>query len=430
MRHEEELARGRSLRELIPRSSHALHLPGDRDPAAILESQNADRLPELVPLRRQRMLASPFAFYRGSAALMAADLAAEPTTGLDVVSCGDAHISNFGFFASPQRTMVFDLNDFDEAATGPWEWDLKRLVTSIVIGARDGGYPEQQARRAALAAASSYRTWLAELMKLTVIERYYRMLDADRVRERIATPGRSVMDRVTRKARKRTSEQVVARMTVVLDDGARVFLEDPVLTRIPIEDRAELERLLEQYRSTVSPDIALVLAQHELTDVALRVVGVGSVGTRCYLLLLTGPRGGSLVLQVKEAGVSVLNSWGGRPVDPALTHGGHRVVANQRILQAVSDPFLGHLSFGGRDFYVRQFRDMKGSIDLPSLTFEQFEIYVAGCATVLARGHAQSPVAPAVSGYLGNSDVFDRAVVDWSFAYADQALADFHRLAD
>jgi uncharacterized protein (DUF2252 family) len=215
-------------------------------------------------------------------------------------------------------------------------------------------------------------------------------------------------------------------MTTVTTEGARIFAEDPLLTRVPDENRGDIERLLAEYRQTVSADIALVLSQHELTDVALRVVGVGSVGTRCYVLLLTGPNGGSLVLQVKEAGRSVTSEWGGIEQGLEADHGGRRVVDNQRIMQAVSDPFLGYLSFGGRDYYVRQFRDMKGSIELSTLTVPQFGVYAAGCARVLARAHAQSPVAPAIHGYLGGSDVFDRAVVEWAVNYADQSLEDFH----
>jgi uncharacterized protein (DUF2252 family) len=426
MKHDDEVARGRALRATVPRSSHAFQLPGAREPLGILETQNADRLAHLVPLRMERMVSSPFAFYRGSAALMAADLAAQPTTGLMVTSCGDAHISNFGFFASPQRTLVFDLNDFDEGATGPWEWDIKRVVASVIIGARDVGFTEDETLTAGLAAATSYRVRIAELMDLTVMERYYTVLDAESIRENALEPGKALLDRIFTKARKRTSEQVVAKMTTVTTEGARIFAEDPLLTRVPDENRGDIERLLAEYRQTVSADIALVLSQHELTDVALRVVGVGSVGTRCYVLLLTGPNGGSLVLQVKEAGRSVTSEWGGIEQGLEADHGGRRVVDNQRIMQAVSDPFLGYLSFGGRDYYVRQFRDMKGSIELSTLTVPQFGVYAAGCARVLARAHAQSPVAPAIHGYLGGSDVFDRAVVEWAVNYADQSLEDFH----
>jgi uncharacterized protein (DUF2252 family) len=373
----------------------------------------------------QRMTTSPFAFYRGTAAIMAADLATGPKTGIQVVACGDAHLSNFGFYASPQRTLVFDLNDFDESAVAPWDWDLKRLVTSAIIGARDCGFSEEAALAAGAATARAYRRGMAELMELSALDRYYWGLDIDRIRKSFDGDGRQVIDRIAKEARKRGSAHAVSKMSTVGDDGSRRFIDaPPVTSRMPEDERGEINDLFEQYRATVSPDIAVLLSQYELTDVALRVVGVGSVGTRCYVLLLTGPRGAYLVLQVKEAEASVLHTWGAVEA-AAAEHQGARVVASQRILQAVSDPFLGYLTARGRNFYVRQFRDMKGSVDVASLTPAQFESYVAGCARMLARAHAQSPEAPAILGYIGRSRAFDRAVVEWSIQYADQSLADF-----
>ena len=378
----------------------------------------------------QRMVASPFAFYRGTAAIMAADLATGPRTGIQVVACGDAHLSNFGFFASPQRTLVFDLNDFDESALGPWDWDLKRLVTSAIIGARDSGFGEDAARDAGHAVARAYRKGIADLMELSALDRYYFGLDVEGIRKSLDADARGVVDRVAKQARKRGSEQAVSKMTSVQDDGTRHFVDaPPVTSRLPESERGHIRELFEHYLTTVQPDIAMLLSQYELTDIALRVVGVGSVGTRCYVLLLTGPRDAYLVLQIKEAEPSVLHTWGA--IDEASApHQGARVVASQRILQAVSDPFLGYLTARGRDFYVRQFRDMKGSIDVAALTPDQFETYVAGCARRLARAHAQSPEAPAIHGYVGRSRVFDNAVVEWSMAYADQSLSDFTLVAE
>lgn len=425
MKHNVELARGRALRKAAPRRVHGSYELSPRDPVAILAAQDVSRVPELVPLRYERMTASPFAFYRGTAAIMAADLALGTTTGIQVVSCGDAHISNFGFYASPQRTLVFDLNDFDEAAPGPWEWDLKRLVTSVIIGARDAGYSEDDAASAALAAAADYRTRLADLLALSALDRYYYRVDYDRIRATLDKGGRAVLDRAASRAQKRSSDTVAQRFSTVDDEGRRTFTDDPpVRTRVINADRARVESLFAQYLSTTRSDIALLLSQYELTDIAVRVVGVGSVGTRCLILLLTGPRGSSLVLQVKEAPPSVLHTWG-KVADAAAVHHGARVVDNQRILQAVSDPFLGHLQFDGRDYYVRQFRDMKGSIEIGELTPHEYGTYVAGCGRVLARGHVQSPEAPAILGYLGKSSSFDKTVVDWAFAYAEQSLADF-----
>jgi uncharacterized protein (DUF2252 family) len=408
--------------------THAEYVRGRRDPVTILQAQNASRVQSLVPLRHERMTASPFAFFRATAGIMAADLARGATTGIQVVSCGDAHISNFGFYASPQRTLVFDLNDFDEAAWGPWEWDVKRLVTSVIIGARDAGLSEDQAHLSAVAALDGYRRGLVDLLAMSALDRYFYGLDFDRIRANLDAGGREVLDRAARRARRRRSDTVAARFTHEGADGAPRFIDDPpVLTRLDIADRERLEQLFADYRATTRSDISLLLSQYTLADAATRVVGVGSVGTRCSILLLTGPRGASLVLQIKEAQPSVIYTWGG-VAEAAAVHQGERVVTNQRILQAVSDPFLGHLDFDGRDYYVRQFRDMKGSIEIDELTPDQFSTYVAGCGRVLARGHVQSPDAPAIQGYVGRSRRFDRAVVDWSFAYADQSLADFEQV--
>lgn len=424
MKHDVEVARGLAQRSVTPRSAQAELGVLDRDAVAILDTQNATRVPELVPLRHERMTVSPFAFYRATAAHMAADLAQGAVSGIHVVSCGDAHLSNFGFYASPQRTLVFDLNDFDEAAIAPWEWDVKRLVTSVVIGARDVGYSDDETRAAARAAVAGYRRGLDDLLRLPALDRYYYAMDVERIRASLDEGGRAVLDRAAKRARRQSSDRVASRFS--RDDGeGRRFIDDPpVLVRLGDLDRAWIETLVAEYRTTTSPDIALLLSQYELTDVARRVVGVGSVGTRCFILMLTGPRGASLVLQVKEALPSVLHQWGGIAA-AAAEHDGERVVRNQRILQAVSDPFLGYLSIDDRHFYVRQFRDMKGSIDITGLTAAEFTTYVAGCGRVLARGHVQSPEAPAILGYVGRSGRAEEAIVDWAFAYADQSLADY-----
>ncbi|WP_322134933.1 DUF2252 domain-containing protein [Antiquaquibacter oligotrophicus] len=418
------------MRARVPRSSLSTHRPAERDPRAIIDAQNTTRVQELVPLRLARMTASPFAFYRGTAAIMANDLADAPSTGIHIVSCGDAHISNFGFFASPQRTLVFDLNDFDEAGVGPWEWDLKRLVTSVIIGARDIGIDEAVARRTALATAAAYRSTLRELVSTPVLDRYFRVADLERISARVRGSARSVVEKAARQARKRTSEHAVARMTSVDAAGHRRFVNDPpVLARLSDEERRELSYLVEQYARTLRVDVAMAFSQYRLVDVAVRVVGVGSVGTRCFVALFSGPSEEPLVLQIKEALPSVVEAWGGIGAGGAQ-HEGQRVVSHQRVLQAVSDPFLGWITGReNRHYYVRQFRDMKGSIDLDALTPGQFGTYASGCAIVLARAHSQSPHAPSIAGYLGSSDRFDRSVVEWSLAYADQSLADFRAVA-
>jgi uncharacterized protein (DUF2252 family) len=441
--HHEAIAEGKAARSALPRDQHA-HYDAlrRRDPLEILAEQNATRVPELVPLRMGRMLESPFTFYRGTAGIMTADLARGPHTGIRVVSCGDAHLSNFGLFASPQRNVVFDLNDFDEAADAPWEWDVKRLVTSVVVGGRASGLDEDQCRAAATASARAYREGLHGMMAMTAVERYYFRVDSDETHPELDAKAQKIVDKAVRQARRRTSEAYVEKISERADDGTRLIVENPpVLTHVPEATESEIEELFERYRRTVPADVALLLSQFSLTDLARRVVGVGSVGTRCYILILTGPQQESLVLQIKEAQPSVLESYGG--IDSAYPGGakaahahdegpqdGFRVVANQRILQAVSDSFLGYLTNNGRDYYVRQFRDMKGSIDVSRLDFDSYITYVRACATLLARAHAQSRNATKVAGYLGKSRAFDTAVVDWSFAYAEQSLADYERFKD
>ncbi|GGF34882.1 hypothetical protein GCM10011399_29950 [Subtercola lobariae] len=301
----EAFARGKALRKEVPRRLHAEYIADPhRDPLGILNQQAESRLQELIPLRNERMLTSPFAFYRGTAGIMAADLRDEPNTGLRVVSCGDAHVSNFGLFASPQRTMVFDLNDFDEAAVAPWEWDVKRLVASVVVGARESNFSEANVRLAARAAAKAYREGLADMMQLTVLERYYFRIDTEAPDPYLDSAAQKVLDKATGQARKRTSEAFIEKIAERGDDGRLLIREDPpVLTHIPDATEELVLELFEQYKRAVPADIALLLGHFTVTDVVMRVVGVGSVGTRCYILILTGPQGESLVLQIKEAQV-------------------------------------------------------------------------------------------------------------------------------
>ncbi|WP_262850301.1 DUF2252 domain-containing protein [Mumia quercus] len=433
----EQQEAGRAARKSVPRRAHGLIATFDRDPVALLDSQNATRIPDLVPVRWGRMLESPFAFYRGSAALMAADLAAGPSTGVQVVACGDAHLANFGLYASPERRLVFDLNDFDEASNAPWEWDVKRLAASLVVAGRDQGFDDALTREAATAVAAEYRTRLAELFTRSALERYYASVDETWLEEHVADHGRGLLRKTLKKARRRTSEQVLHRLTTTDESGRLRIVDDPPLVRHPPREAAALaEQVLADYASVLRSDVALLLGQFVLADVAMRVVGVGSVGTQAYVALLEGPGGPPLFLQIKEASESVLSSYGGVPaVPPPGTHlpsgagEGARVVGAQRILQAVSDPFLGWFTGPRRSFYVRQLRDMKGSVDVAALTQTQLVNYGRLCATQLARGHAQSPSAAFVAGYLGRSDSFDVAIADWAVAYADQVERDHAALA-
>ncbi len=427
---------GKAARADIPRSAHADYTPPkDRDPIGILRAQNKHRVPELVPLRLERMAASPFAFYRGSAAIQVADLRDAPRTGIDVTICGDAHLANFGIYASPERSLVFDLNDFDESAYGPWEWDVKRFVTSVVVAARHRGFKESKVQTAALEAAASYRIALRQITQLSVLDRYYIRTDVHRGQR--AASSQKVLDHAIEAASRRTSARVVRTITKRADDGSTVIVEKPpVLVHLPEATEQRVLKIVRDYMKTVSSDIALLLSQYVATDAVRRVVGVGSVGTRCYIIVFSGPAGESLVLQVKEASESVAVEFGGATAGRAPAYDdhadpdehGHRVVANQRVLQAVSDPFLGWVSHEGHAFYVRQFRDQNVSIDTEALDFRPFTDYVDACGIVLARAHAQSPAAPYIAGYLGGGTAFDSAVAEWASAYAEQTVDDHKTL--
>lgn len=434
-------AQGRAARDALARSAHAsVPLASDRDAERVLAGQHATRLQDLVAVRVGRMLQSPFALFRGSAAQMAADLAHGPSTTQHVVACGDAHLSNFGLYASPERALLFDLNDFDEGGVAPWEWDVKRLAASVHVAGRDAGLTEEQSREAVLRTTAGYRDALAEMTSLTAIERYFLRVDADDVEALVDDEAsRRLTRKIARKARRRTADRVLARITTRDAEGAPRMLDEPPITRhVDHVTRDELDALFASYRSTLREDARLLLSQFTVVDVVLRVVGVGSVGTRCYVLLLTGPGGEPLFLQAKEAGRSVLVSHGGMAeADTAypaagVRSEGHRVVCAQRVLQAQSDPFLGWIEgwagdLPGRprvDYYWRQFRDMKGSVELDDLSSSQLGRYGALCARMLARAHAQSPQAHAASAYLGRSDRMPEALADWARAYADVTEAD------
>jgi uncharacterized protein (DUF2252 family) len=431
----EARAAGRAQRKAAPRTSLAERTPAERDPVAHLQEQNADRVPDLVPLRMARMLADPFSFFRGTAGLMALDMAHDPHSGIVVPSCGDAHISNFGFYASPERRLVFDLNDFDEAAVAPWEWDVKRLVTSIVVGGMHAQYDELAIRRAASSAVATYARSLMALSLASPTDRYFAHVGfAGTRRRQLDARSRAVVDRAVAAAERRTGARAVRRTTERGPDGRLRFLDTPpTMTHVP-EARVGGGELFRQYQGTVEVDVALLLAHYAPADAVRRVVGVGSVGTRCYLFLLEGADDDALLLQVKEAGESVLTRYGGivQPsiVDEAIAQGGQgaRVTGFQRTLQGLSDPFLGQMRGGGRDYYVRQFNDMKGSIEVAGLDPVSFAEYGDACATMLARAHSQGLRVHELVGYLGASATAGRAIVEWAFQYAQQSLADYEAL--
>lgn len=432
----EDVARGRALRKTVPRRALAQLTPSPRTATEILVAQNASRLTELVPLRFARMLADPFSFYRGSAAVMAADLAASPSSGIEVMCCGDAHVSNFGIYAAPHRSIVFDLNDFDEAAVAPAEWDVKRLVTSAIIASRHAGHPIKAIRRTVEQALVGYQTSLETMLEeMDVLDRYYLRVEPERYTGEVSEDLLGVIQKTTSRARTRTSARVFKQITEIGPDGTpRLRESSPVLQHVDEEVEGPLVESIEEYLAAVPADVALLLSHFRVTDIALRVVGVGSVGTRCYLVILVGPNDTPMIMQIKEATRSVLEEYGGWRQPDALTAvveaKGHgvRVIDGQRILQAMSDVFLGTTRKDSRDYYVRQFHDMKGTFDTEGMSASTFAEYVTACARLLARAHAQSANASILRGYVGTNHTVHDAVADWSYEYADKSLDDFHQL--
>jgi uncharacterized protein (DUF2252 family) len=431
----EDVARGRALRKTAPRRALAELTPSPRTATEILVAQNASRLPELVPLRFARMLTDPFSFYRGSAAVMAADLAASPSTGIEIMCCGDAHVSNFGMYAAPDRAIVFDLNDFDEAAVAPAEWDVKRLITSAIIGGRHAGYPDKAIRRSVEQALVAYQTGLETTLEMDVLDRYYLRLEPEHYTGEVSKGLQGAVQRTICRARKQTSARAFKRMMEIGADGTpRLREQPPVLQHVDEEIEAPLVAAVQEYLAAVPTDVALLLSHFRITDVALRVVGVGSVGTRCYLVILVGPNDTPMIMQIKEATRSVLEEYGGWRQPDTLTAAvaakgqGVRVIDGQRILQAMSDVFLGTTRKDGRDYYVRQFHDMKGTVDTEGMSASTFGEYLTACAVLLARAHSQSANASILRGYVGTNDTVHDAVAEWSYAYADKSLDDFHQL--
>jgi uncharacterized protein (DUF2252 family) len=427
------LVRGRELRRQTPRRSHGVWTaPADRiDPVDTVIASNEGRLADLVPIRIGRMIESPFVFYRGSAAVMAGDLATTPTMGSTVQLCGDAHLANFGVFASPEGRLVFDLNDFDETHPGPWEWDVKRLAASFVVASRANGYGESTARDMAQLVGRAYRTWIRRYSGMRALDVWYAAIPIPEILERVERARRRValattVEAALAAARRKDHMAALGKLSEPGPDGGWIIRDrPPLLRRIPADDplRQSVPDVYRDYVRSLAPDRRVLVEKHRLLDVALKVVGVGSVGTRCYIALFRGPAGGPLFLQVKEARPSVLAPYvrGGR-----IRHQGERVVNGQRIMQAVSDIFLGwtRASATGTDFYVRQLHDMKYGIDIAGLRPAGMELYAQVCAWALARAHARSGNVAEIAGYLGPGDMFDRALAGFGVAYADQAEMD------
>jgi uncharacterized protein (DUF2252 family) len=444
------LSGGKNLRKQVPRSSHGDWIPApDRpDPIGLLQAQDEGRLEHLLPIKYGRMLESPFAFLRGSAVVMAADLASTPSTGIDAVLCGDAHLSNFGIFATPERKLVFDINDFDETYPGPWEWDLKRLAASAVVAGRENGFGEKVCRRMAMAIAETYRTAMERFAQMHTLDVWYYHLETDAVlaileagSSRKTTKGARKM---VKKARSKTHQQTLGKLTRVEAGGRRIISDPPLLVPwremdfgVDVND-ADLRQFAEdaverdwtQYLASLPDERRYLLQCFRLVDGALRVGGVGSVGTRCAIVLLEEEAGDdALLLQLKEAGTSVLEPYVTRP--PSQDHA-RRVVTGQRLMQAASDIFLGwHSSeLSGRRYYWRQLKDMKGSADLSGMDEDGFRTYVALCSWCLARAHARTGDEASIRGYIGKNDSFAKAVARFAVAYANQTERDHQALVD
>lgn len=420
---------GRSRRARAPRSSHAEQIaPPDRpDPVALLAEQHTARLPDLVPVRVARMAESPFAFLRGSAIVMAADLAATPTSGLTVQACGDAHLANFGGFASPERREVFDLNDFDETLVGPWEWDVKRLAASAMVAARDLGMGDEVGRAAVRSAIGAYRDAMRSAAELPVLDLWYAQVEIERdLLPRLSGRARRTTEQALEKMRRRNSQQMLPKLTELTDAGPRIIENPPLVTHegMTVEETEAAAGFVHRYMETLPEERHVLLKRFRFVDAARKVVGVGSVGTRCFVVLLMAPDGEPLFLQIKEAPPSVLETWCG-PFDGS---GGKRVVVGQREIQTASDVFLGWADLPGHDFYIRQLRDMKVSADLTRVRPEGLSTYLRICGAVLARAHARTGDPVAISGYLGSGEVFVDAISAWAEAYADQTAADHARL--
>jgi uncharacterized protein (DUF2252 family) len=436
----ERAAAGKAARSEVRRSSHAVWEPaeGRADPVAVLEGQSASRVPELVPIRYGRMSASPFAFFRGAAAVMAADLATTPVSGLRVQVCGDAHLSNFGAYAAPDRRLVFDLNDFDESLPGPWEWDVKRLVASFAIAARENGLKRKERTTVMLTATRAYREAMRTFAAQSNLEVWYARFDVEAALREVEDEDPTEVKRVRKgvaKARSKDSLRALAKLAEVVDGELRIRSEPPLL--VPAEELVAdseghdlneiLSGVLKAYRASLPADRQHLLDGYRMRHVARKVVGVGSVGTRAWAILLTGADDSDpLFLQAKEAEASVLEPYAGTS---RYKNHGRRVVEGQRLMQAASDIFLGWCPAVGldgraRDFYVRQLWDWKRSAEIERLSPRGLEVYARMCGWTLARAHARSGDRIAIASYLGAGDAFDSAIAEFSEAYADQSERD------
>ena len=443
----ERAAAGKAARAEVPRSSHREWRPAaDRpDPVAVLERQAATRVSQLIPLRHGRMLATPFTFFRGAAAIMAADLAGSPESGFSVQACGDAHLSNFGAFAAPDRRLVFDVNDFDETLPGPWEWDVKRLAASIAVGGRDRGFGRAERRRIVRAAVARYRQSMRRLAAASNLDAWYTRLEVEGIAQRfsadVSRKQRKTFERNVAKARAKDSMRAFNKLTHEVGGELRIISDPPLI--VPLDElvdpaeRGDVEgrvrAILEQYRTTISEDRRYLFDGYRYVHAAMKVVGVGSVGTRAWIVLMLGRDDQDpLFLQIKEAQESVLEP---HTAPSRFSHHGERVVQGQRLTQAASDVFLGWVTATGidgedRDFYVRQLWDWKGSAQVELMSPRGLTAYGQVCGATLARAHARSGDRIAIGAYLGRKPSFDDAITEFAEAYADQNERDYEALME
>lgn len=428
----DRLAAGKKLREQVPRSSHSeWTAPKNRlDPIHLLKESDRGREPGLLPIRYARMRESPFAFFRGGAALMAADLSSTPSTGIRVQASGDCHVDNFGGFGTPERDLVFDLNDFDETLPAPWEWDVKRLAASIVLATREASVGERDCADAARTAAESYRKHMREYAEMTSLGVWYAHLNAEVLVQSADTPeARKRWQKLEAKAKLETPGHEFPKITAIRNGRPRIIDRPPLIyhSREMAAIGKHVREMFHQYRATLPEERRILLDRYEIVDVARKVVGVGSVGTRCAVALLMAGPSDPLLLQFKQAQASVLEPYAGKS---RYANQGERVVTGQRMLQSASDVFLGWTSDNrGHDFYFRQLRDMRMKIDIEGMTKQDWFEYVELCGWVLARAHARTGAPAWIAGYLGKSDVFDEAIEKFAIAYADQTERDYAAFA-
>lgn len=422
----ERIQAGRERRGSVPRSAHATWSPpSDRaDPIALLQQSDRQRLPHLLSIRYGRMYTSALGFLRGAATVMASDLATTPTTGIEVHLAGDAHLANFGGYATPERNLVFGINDFDETLPGPWEWDVKRLAVSVVVAGRTRGFSAAACTAAATASARSYREWMAKYAGMGYMALYYAQIDENQVQSVPSRPvDREALQKGASKARSRDNLQALSKMTTVVNGRPRIKDDPPLVTHISDPHLGDVaEEIAVRYLETLESDRAALLQRYSFVDAALKVVGVGSVGTRCYVVLFLGAgEHDPLFLQIKQAEASVLEPYLGTG---QWKNHGQRVVTGQRIIQPASDIFLGWGREGSLDYYVRQLRDMKATVNLSTISASGLHSYAAICGWALALAHARSGDPAQISGYLGTNDRFDRALTAFASAYANQTERD------